>query len=130
MSSGLRTSGALLGLLAVLLAGGTHWLVLQSVAWGQMLIAYSQHDSFRQAVTKTFDGRHPCSLCLQVQRGQSEGRKHAALLPLERQPDLQCGPERVGAPFPPRRAETITVFVHGLRDDFVPEPPTPPPKGA
>jgi hypothetical protein len=46
-------------------------MALQSVAWSRMLVAYSRGGQFISAVTKTFDGRHPCSLCKQIQRAKN-----------------------------------------------------------
>ena len=51
---------------------GLHWVALQTVAWTQMLVSYSQQESFPDAVKKTFDGQHPCDLCKVVQAGQNE----------------------------------------------------------
>ena len=56
-------------------ACGGHWLVLQSVAWGSMLVDFSRSGSLAAAVEKTFDGRHPCGLCHEVQKGQSSEQK-------------------------------------------------------
>ena len=51
-------------LILVLLAGtGAHWGALQSVAWTRMLAENLRTASFADAVSRTFDGQHPCSLC-------------------------------------------------------------------
>ena len=65
-------------LLAVMvLALGTAPLVVQSVAWGLMLVEYSRTTTFTAAVEMTFDGEHPCRLCREVQKQQHEGeQKH------------------------------------------------------
>src|SRR5450755_1043075 len=52
-----------------------HWIVLQSVAWTSMVVKYSQRSSLYQAVEKTLDGNHPCSLCHAVQKGKSSEKK-------------------------------------------------------
>lgn len=49
---------------------GLHWGMLQAVAWTRMLVEFSQSMPLREAVTRTFDGRHPCALCLEVRRGR------------------------------------------------------------
>lgn len=36
---------------------------LQLVAWTGMLMNFSKTESFQEAVSKTFDGEHPCQLC-------------------------------------------------------------------
>jgi hypothetical protein len=51
-------------LILVLLAGtGAHWGALQSVAWTRMHAENLRTASFADAVSRTFDGQHPCSLC-------------------------------------------------------------------
>ena len=63
-------------ILAVLSATGTHWLALQSVAWTTML-AENLHttDSWQTAVTRTFDGRHPCCLCKEIAKDKQSEKK-------------------------------------------------------
>lgn len=60
-------------LLALVLSLGLHWTVLQSAAWVGMIVSYSQDGSLGEALTKTFDGEHPCELCLMIDRGTSAG---------------------------------------------------------
>lgn len=58
---------------------GLHWAVIQGIAWTTMLVSYSQSDGLIQAVTKTFDGQHPCPLCEAVEEGNGKtGGKDAA----------------------------------------------------
>jgi len=47
---------------------GLHWAVFQSIAWLGMLASYSQELPIAQAVARTFDGKHPCSLCKEIAR--------------------------------------------------------------
>lgn len=57
---------------------GLHWAVIQGIAWTTMLVSYSQSDGLIQAVTKTFDGQHPCPLCEAVEDGSRKtGGKNA-----------------------------------------------------
>jgi hypothetical protein len=53
--------------LAFWITGG-QWLMLQSVAWVNMVRDYSQNATLSQAFTKTFDGNHPCPLCRFIQK--------------------------------------------------------------
>lgn len=55
---------------------GLHWTVLQSVAWMTMLVSYSAESSLGDAVVKTFDGQHPCKLCIAVDEGRKTEREH------------------------------------------------------
>lgn len=52
-----------------------HWALLQTVAWTGMVISYSQRASLEEAVSKTFDGKHPCALCKAIQKGRAEEQK-------------------------------------------------------
>ena len=52
---------------------GLHWELLQSVAWVNMVVSYSSAAPLKEALKKTFDGKHPCSLCNEIAKGrQSE----------------------------------------------------------
>lgn len=61
--------------LALTLSLGLHWALMQTVAWTGMIISYSRDGSFTEAVSKTFDGQHPCCLCKMIQKGQAEEKK-------------------------------------------------------
>jgi hypothetical protein len=60
------------GLIVVALASsiGLHWTFLQVVAWTGMVLTYSQEVPVTEAVVKTFDGKHPCSLCKEIAKGK------------------------------------------------------------
>ena len=55
---------------------GLHWCALQSIAWTTMVIEYSKNAPFKEALAKTFDGQHPCSLCHAVQTGKKSEQKN------------------------------------------------------
>jgi hypothetical protein len=57
---------------------GCHWGLLQSVAWVGMMVNYSCQGSLKDAVSKTFDGRHPCPLCKLVREGRKSEKKPEA----------------------------------------------------
>jgi len=59
---------------------GGHWLALQGIAWVTMLADNSRQNSLVDAVSKTFDGQHPCPLCKAVASGQSEEREQKETL--------------------------------------------------
>ncbi|MBL9128401.1 MAG: hypothetical protein JNL97_12175 [Verrucomicrobiales bacterium] len=50
---------------------GLHWGLLQVAAWGSMLVERSRTASLEEAIRTTFDGQHPCKLCLVVQEAKS-----------------------------------------------------------
>ncbi|MFM7606103.1 MAG: hypothetical protein ACKO8Z_13025 [Prosthecobacter sp.] len=58
--------------LLVCLSLGMHWAVLQGVAWSGMFLSNLNQGSVTEAVGKTFDGEHPCPLCLAVKEGQKK----------------------------------------------------------
>jgi hypothetical protein len=64
-------------LIVLALAGsiGLHWAFLQSVAWVGMVISYSEDTTLTQALVKTFDGRHPCSLCKEIAQHKQAEKK-------------------------------------------------------
>ena len=76
MRACLRNLAFLASFAALIVIGGGHWAVLQTVAWTQMIVDYTRDSgSLRQGVTQTFDGAHPCKLCRQINAGiQKEKR--------------------------------------------------------
>ena len=46
---------------------------MQCVAWAGMLVSYSQKGTVAEAVEKTFDGQHPCPLCLAIREAEKQG---------------------------------------------------------
>lgn len=56
---------ARLAVLGAFLAGlGLPATLLQGAAWARMALTYARADGWRVAVAETFDGNHPCRLCL------------------------------------------------------------------
>lgn len=62
----------------LIFAVGAHWTLLQSVAWVGMAVSYSQNGSFKEALEKTFDGKHPCKLCQLVAAGKKSEKQQEA----------------------------------------------------
>lgn len=56
--------------LALCFTLGLHWGLLQAVAWTGMVVTYSRDASLKTALVKTFDGNHPCKLCVVVADGK------------------------------------------------------------
>ena len=54
---------------------GAQWAALQAVAWTAMFADNLQSSSFQAAVTKTFDGQHPCCLCKAIAAGKKSEKK-------------------------------------------------------
>lgn len=75
--------GRVLTVLALCSAIGLHWIALQSIAWTAMIVEYSKCAPLPQAISRTFDGAHPCALCHVVTKGKAseEKRKAQAQMP-------------------------------------------------
>src|ERR1700723_2091760 len=65
---------------ALFLAIGGHWAVLQTVAWATMIVDYSRSGALTEAVQKTFDGKHPCQICTEIQKSRQSDKKQESLL--------------------------------------------------
>lgn len=104
---------------------GLHWTVLQSVAWMTMLVNYSTATSFSDAVEMTFDGQHPCKLCIAVAEGKKTERQQALLKSFAKA-DWVLSSDVVCLTRPPatRLAMTDVVTPLPLRSP----PPLPPPR--
>ena len=118
-------TGRCLLIVAMFAACGGHWLVLQSVAWGSMLVDYSRAGGLVVAVEKTFDGRHPCGLCHEIQKGQGSEQKQDAQVAVEKLtlfhesvPALLVRVDRRSPPFAADRFAEARLA----------EPPVPPPR--
>ena len=120
-------------LVAVLTTLGGHWAVLQSLAWARMIGQYACQGSLAQAVAITFDGKHPCRLCLTIREGrqqeQTEDKKAPSVKP-DWDPELVCEVRRTTVPAPPVAASQCVPYVPGWHADFIDSPPTPPPRAA
>jgi hypothetical protein len=113
--------------LALACSIGLHWAFFQSLAWTSMLADNLRHDSLAQAVTRTFDGQHPCPICKAIAAGKKSEKKsefapHLKTLEFPPAPEnfVLTAPARFGLP---ARADTVA--------EPLPErPPTPPPRRA
>jgi hypothetical protein len=117
--------GNLFLIVALLAATGGHWVLLQSVAWTTMLTGHLQCESLTEAVTQTFDGRHPCKLCLAIAAAKKAEKKAEFPPALKR---IEFPPLAADvAVYPPATFQLLTAA-----DTFaapVPvKPPTPPPR--
>ena len=131
MSRLFKTTGLAASFLALFFMLGGHWLALQSVAWARMLAEFSRTDSFTEAVGKTFDGKHPCKMCLGIREARQQEEREQRRLPLvktEKAPELFCDSRRVVVPFAPTEAENAVAFVPQLHPGFIDSPPRPPPR--
>ena len=109
-----------------MLSMSAHWTILQSVAWTGMMIDFSRHASFKEALQNTFDGQHPCRMCKLVKAGRNEEGKQAQVnFPLKLDFFVTQVSGRVL--FPPwiEAEPLITTASYCWLTD---SPPTPPPR--
>lgn len=61
---------------------GGHWAILQTAAWVGMVIDYSKTEGVDAGIAKTFDGKHPCPLCLSIAKNkEKEGKQTTNVSP-------------------------------------------------
>jgi len=113
-------------IVALVLTTGAHWVALQTVAWTTMLADNLRTDSFAEAVTHTFDGKHPCCLCKAIAAGKKSEKKN------------EFTPQTQKLEFPPSPENFVFVAPGWLEllpqaitfaDSLTQTPPTPPPRG-
>jgi hypothetical protein len=111
--------------IALCCAIGLHWVALQSVAWAMMIIDYSKRAPICQAITQTFDGAHPCSLCHVVSKAKNSEKKQD-LPSWASKIDMICASLTNGIvrPFVPFEYAAGDSFWF----EFGPSPPVPPPR--
>lgn len=67
--------GKVFVIIALVAMLGAHWAFLQTVAWTTMFANNLHNGSFAQAVTRTFDGKHPCPLCKAIAAAKKSEKK-------------------------------------------------------
>jgi hypothetical protein len=98
----LRCIARAVTIFALCCAIGLQWLALQSIAWTTMIVDYSKNASLCQAIAKTLDGAHPCSLCKIVSKGKTAEKKS----------DLQLLTHKVDMICPACGTTRVQPFVH------------------
>lgn len=112
--------------LALTLSVGGHWAVIQGVAWTRMIAHFSQAMPFTQAISYTFDGKHPCKLCLAVKSGQESERKDSKLKSPEKLVFfLDLGKVSLFTPDPIPSCFLVSM----PHPSWLHSPPYPPPRG-
>ena len=127
-----RKIGLLCAAVAMFSIAGGQWAVLQSVAWLQMLVSYSEASgSLAAAIDHTFDGQHPCELCRNIQAAKSREHKGSPAASTAK----EDAPVKALSTDPTlRQAERLParMVLHNSAAAFSPSrteaPPTPPPR--
>ena len=113
-------------ILAVLAATGTHWTVLQSIAWTRMLAENIGSSSFTEAVQKTFDGKHPCCLCKAIAAGKKSEQKREFTTQMQK---FEFLPLKADFVFVAPTDFQLLPQANSFADSLTQKPPTPPPRG-
>ncbi len=113
--------------LALACALGFHWFMLQSVAWVTMFSRNLPGNSLALAVQRTFDGKHPCAICLLIAKAKSAEKKAQFPAPIQKLEFVS--PKAAFAFFPPTRFQLLEPADAGAESLAFP-PPTPPPRAA
>ena len=109
----------------LILTLSAHWALLQTVAWTTMLANNLHSGNIQQAMAKTFDGDHPCSLCKAIAAAKkSEQKKEISF-------------EKQKLEFPPVQENLVLIAPSRLEhfpqknssfESVSQKPPTPPPR--
>jgi hypothetical protein len=111
--------------LALVSSIGLHWAFFQSVAWVGMVITYSQEGTLTQALAKTFDGKHPCSLCNQIAQAQKSQKKSDRHFDIKKLEFISAA--QVIASYAPNHFQVQTA-ANSSAPQLCETPPLPPPR--
>ena len=105
---------------------GAHLAVLQTVAWAKMVMTFSRSENLNTSLQKTFDGRHPCAMCLKVKKA---AQSTASSLGASRNENPQEGILLESTPQITRIDTTWSLsMVFSSLNNYVVIPDSPPPK--
>ena len=124
----LRRLTRLLVVFTLTLSLGAHWMFLQSIAWVGMVVNYSQHDPLIEALSKTFDGKHPCQLCKLVQNGKAQEKQQEKQKPTTKFDQFLTAGQAIL--LRPPKLERLALTVSSSSRARCESPPTPPPERA
>ena len=115
-------------LVAFVFSCGGQWVVLQGVAWANMIREYSEMVPFSQAVHMTFSGQYPCAICKAIAEKKEQENAKLAFLFKQETKMISTGLEVPALRF----ASSPQTFL--VRKAFFQTrseaPPTPPPRFA
>jgi hypothetical protein len=93
-----------------------------------MLVDFSRSDTLADAVSKTFDGRHPCRMCHQIREGQDSERHEPSLVDTDRLPRVWLAVVAVPVNAFSPLVDRLVCDTRALETVFVLTPPEPPPQ--
>jgi len=106
---------------------GGHWAILQTAAWVGMVIDFSKTEGVEAGITKTFDGKHPCSLCLSIAQNKEKEGKQTTNLNLGKLDLVYQAQEWALSPPPARGEVDVPTY---LLTGSTHKPSVPPPRQA
>jgi hypothetical protein len=115
-------------LVAFVFSCGGHWVILQGIAWTNMIREYSQVVPFTQAVQMTLSGQYPCAICKVI--AEKKNDEQGKIIIFDKSEKKMVAAWFVVAPprltFSPIEYRAQDTDLHTRSD----APPTPPPRGA
>ena len=106
---------------------GSYQFVFQGFAWVKMISQFSKTEAPLQVLIKTFDGKHPCSICKKISRTHSKDQAPQISPAQKFDPAFISAEGVLTVPDFARRSFFITsqsLILRGIR------PPTPPPRSS
>lgn len=110
-------------ILALLAAADVHLALLQGYGWATMAWRGAHSGSVSRALSDTFDGQHPCSVCIAVKKA-ARGPGLRASSPVKAELFYQTA--KAGAPARPARSKVSALDAE--TSGIAASPQTPPPK--
>jgi hypothetical protein len=105
-------------------------MVLQSIAWTRMLVANAHGETLAVAVSKTFDGKHPCKMCHQIREGRERERHEPTVASHGHEPRMWLAVAAVPLGHVESRAHRVDARASIRPAEIVGAPPEPPPRAA
>ena len=105
---------------------GAPWILLQTAAWTAMLADNLRTHSLTEAVTRTFDGKHPCCVCKAIAAGKKSQKKNEAAWHSQKLEFPPAGEQP--ALFGPSHFNLMSL-ANSLAESRPHKPPLPPPRG-
>jgi hypothetical protein len=112
-------------IVALVVSTGAHWAALQTVAWTAMFVDNLRTDSLVEAVTHTFDGKHPCALCKAITAGKKSEQKGEFTLQTQKL-EFPPSPENFTLVAPSHFQ--LLPLANAFAESLPLRPPTPPPR--
>ena len=113
--------------LALFMIAGGHWAMLQSVAWAGMVKDFSHTGSIAEAVTKTFDGKHPCSMCKKIAKARAAEEKAPLTMKVDKKAEFFIAGTNLEIPLPVARPMIYGPVPFVLMPELFFAPPVPVP---